>query len=45
MWAGPGLLERRPVLYVFYRTEQHERALVWLITLEQSEGKITATRT
>ncbi len=44
MWAEPGVLEGRPVVYVFYRTEQHEKALAWVITLEESGGRITVLR-
>lgn len=45
MWAEPGTLEGRPVVYVFYRTEQHDKALAWIITLDLSEDRITTIRT
>lgn len=45
MWAEPGTLEDRPVVYVYYRTEQHDRALAWIITLDLSDDRITTIRT
>lgn len=45
MWAEPGLLEESPVVFVFYRTQEHEKALAWVIELKVSEDLITSVRT
>jgi RNA polymerase sigma factor (sigma-70 family) len=45
MWAEPGTLEGRQVAFVFYRTEQHAKALAWVITLGESEDRVTAITT
>lgn len=45
MWAEAGQLEGRPVLFVFCRTDEHERALSWIVTLGLSEDRVTAVGT
>lgn len=41
-WAEYGELDGQPVLFVYFRTEQHEKALGQLITLTTDGGQITA---
>jgi len=43
-WAEYGELEGQPVLFIYYQTEHHERALGQLITLTTDDGMITALR-
>lgn len=45
MWAEPGTLEGRAVLFVFFRTEQHEKSLGWVIALAESEDHVTGITT
>jgi RNA polymerase sigma factor (sigma-70 family) len=45
MWAEPGELEGRSVIWVFYGTETAEKALAWIVSLETSENRVTAIRT
>jgi RNA polymerase sigma factor (sigma-70 family) len=45
MWAEPGTLDGRQVAFVFYRTEQHEKALAWVITLGESGDRVTQITT
>jgi RNA polymerase sigma-70 factor (ECF subfamily) len=39
-WAEYGELDGAPVVFVYFRTEQHEKALGQLITLETADGQI-----
>jgi RNA polymerase sigma factor (sigma-70 family) len=44
MWAEPGTLDGRDVLYVFFRTEAHEKALAWILTFEAAGARIATVR-
>lgn len=44
MWAEPGTLEERPVVYVFYRTPQDAKALAWIVSLDISDDRIATIR-
>lgn len=44
MWAESGELDGRPVLYVFFRTPEHEQALAWILTLETVGERVTFER-
>lgn len=43
-WAEYGELDGRPVVYVYFRTDAHGRALGQLVTLETQGDRITAMR-
>lgn len=43
-WAEYGELDGEPVVFVFFRTEQHERALGQLVRLTTAGDRITALR-
>lgn len=44
MWAELGELDGREVVFVYFRTPEHERALAWLITLDVAGERIAALR-
>jgi RNA polymerase sigma factor (sigma-70 family) len=43
-WARAGLLDGRPVIFVFYRTGEYEEALAWISTLDVQADRIHAQR-
>jgi len=43
-WAMAGRFDGRHVLFVFFRTAEHDRALAWMIELEIGDGGIHRQR-